>query len=54
MKDEEYLGDGVYVGRDEYGLWIWTFDGVRRTNEVAFDVDVLENLKKYLEKDEKR
>ena len=41
----EYMGDGVYIGIDNYGrLWIFTYDGITAQNEICLEDDTLGNL----------
>ena len=42
-----YLGDGVYVKEDGYGLVLSTEDGVRTTNTIWLEPEVWYALKAY-------
>jgi len=46
---KEYLGDGVYVELDRDDVVLTTGDGIQVTNRIVLEMDVLENLKDYLE-----
>lgn len=50
MKDEIYLGDGVYAGQDGYHIWLWTSDGVRQSEPIALEPEVLDALNAYRER----
>lgn len=41
---ETYLGDGVYVYVETGGdlIWLYTSDGMRETNRIALEPEVLE------------
>lgn len=45
----EYLGGGVYVEWDGFGLLLTTSDGIRVTNEIYLEIPVMESLKRYYE-----
>lgn len=38
---KDYLGDGLYVRHDGYQVWLYASDGLRTTNEVALEPEVL-------------
>ena len=42
----DYLGDGVYVGHDDYQLWL-TVDSHENDELIALNPDVLSNLLTY-------
>jgi len=46
--DKRYLGDGVYVHRDGYQVVLTTTDGVRTTNTVYLEPEVVDALLAYL------
>lgn len=47
LSDEHYLGDGVYVGHDDFYVWLWTErDG--HVHKIALDPAVLIALNIYL------
>jgi hypothetical protein len=51
---KSYIGDGVYVIREDFGdLTLTTEDGVRTTNAIILEPDVWTNLKDYAEHTEK-
>jgi hypothetical protein len=37
--NEIYLGDGAYANVDPsgYGFWVWTSNGIERTNEIFLE-----------------
>lgn len=45
---KEYLGDGVYVRFDGWGLWLTTENGVRVTNEIFLEPEVFAALERYV------
>jgi len=50
MKDEIYLGDGVYAGHDDYIIWLWTNDGITKGKPIALEPEVLDALAAYRSK----
>lgn len=44
-----YLGDGVYVGHDGFGLVLTTEDGIRETNRIVLEPEVYSALVAYVE-----
>ncbi len=40
LKLKCYLGDELYVGHDGYHVWLYTWNGINVTNEVALDPNV--------------
>jgi hypothetical protein len=47
--DTHYLGDGAYVRWDQFGvLVLFTTDGVRITNQIFLEPEVLDALQAYL------
>lgn len=48
-KKSAYIGDGVYADFDGYDLILRTNDGLRDTNTVVLEPEVLANLTKWLE-----
>ena len=50
MSSKVYLGDAVYVEVDEFGaLVLTTEDGIRATNRIVLEPEVLAALRQYLE-----
>jgi hypothetical protein len=47
---KEYLGDGVYVDCDARGLILTTEDGIRATNTIVLDLEVMMALRDYMER----
>lgn len=46
---EFYLGDGAYVYADEFGaVVLYTSDGVRETNRVVLERDVLAAFSQWM------
>ena len=50
----QYLGDGVYVGFNLGLLCLVTSDGMRITNEIYLEPEVISAFKSYLEGLEKQ
>ena len=48
LEDQEYLGDGLYVGTDGFHLWLYTSNGILVTNKVALEPQVLANFLDYI------
>lgn len=46
--DKTYLGDGVYVEAQDYGIRLTTEDGIRTTNEIFLEPAVLQAFLEYL------
>ena len=44
-----YIGDGVYVEDDGLTITLTTEDGLRTTNTIILDRDVILNLENHLE-----
>lgn len=44
---KSYLGDGVYVDFDGFGLVLTTEDGLRATNTIVLEPEVYESLVTY-------
>lgn len=47
-KDTVYLGDGVYVNESYGQIHLFTSDGIRITNEISLEVEVLLNFQVYI------
>ena len=45
---KRYLGDAVYADRDERGIVLTTEDGIRATNTIVLDPEVIAALEEYL------
>ena len=53
MMDEkqiEYLGDGVYVAHDGFGLWVLVNDHINPTDKIYLEPEVLEALTRFATK----
>lgn len=48
-----YLGDGVYVGKYNYEMWLITHDEVKTTNAICLEPEVVLNLVEYLKNDQR-
>jgi hypothetical protein len=48
LKHKQYLGDGLYVGYDDYHVWLYTDNGISITNEVALEPEVIDNFIAWL------
>ena len=46
--NKQYLGDGVYVSFDGYGLWLTTENGIETTNRIYLEPSVYANLRDYV------
>lgn len=46
---KRYLGDGVYVDHDGYGLVLTTENGLGETNRIVLEPEVYEALRQYVE-----
>lgn len=51
---KKYIGDGVYVEFDGYGLQLTTEDGLRTTNRIVLEPEVWEALAKFVDELKKR
>lgn len=45
---KQYLGDGVYIDKDEVGFLLTTENGYETTNQIYLDNEVFEMLLIYL------
>ncbi len=45
---KQYLGDGVYVDFDGYGLIITTENGIETTNQIILEPEVYGSLLNYV------
>lgn len=48
-KEKVYIGDGVYVRHDDFGIVLTTENGVRVTNTIYLEPEVWKNLEDYVE-----
>jgi len=48
--NKQYIGDGVYVEYDNYGIKLTTENGIETTNAIYLEAEVLNNLDLYLRK----
>lgn len=51
MSEKQYLGDGVYVRRDGRMVCLTTENGIRTTNEIFLETEVLESLMEFFERE---
>jgi hypothetical protein len=49
-RDWQYLGDGVYVEHDDCYLWLHTYNGLMKTNQIGLEPEVLARLIAYNER----
>jgi hypothetical protein len=42
LKDKMYLGDAVYVGHDDYQVWLYVDNGLTVTDKIALEPAVLD------------
>jgi hypothetical protein len=47
---KDYIGDGVYVEFDGYGLVLTTENGIEVTNTIVLEPDVFLALKQFVER----
>lgn len=50
LKDVDYLGDGVYVGHDDYQLWLLANSHEKPTDMIALEPSVYEALRRYAQR----
>lgn len=48
LLNKSYLGDAVYIGHDDWHVWLYTSDGVSITNRIALDPHVLAECLKWV------
>lgn len=46
----DYLGDGVYVAFDGYGIWLTAEDGISATDAIYFEPVVYKALQRFMER----
>lgn len=46
--NKQYIGDGVYIEYDNYGVILTTENGIEVTNKIYLEAEVLNNLNEYL------
>jgi hypothetical protein len=54
MEDQEYIGDGVYVGHDGWHIWLYANHRETPTDKVALEPQVYQRLVDYVEALKKR
>jgi hypothetical protein len=47
LRNERYLGDGVYAGFDGYHVVLYTSDGVQHGKPIYLDHEVRRHLVRY-------
>ncbi len=50
MTSKQYLGDGVYVDRDDRGLILTAEDGIQATDTIVLESEVWVALVRYVER----
>lgn len=50
MPRKSYLGDGVYIEMVPEGFVLTTENGVSVTNRIVLDMEVLDNLQRWIAK----
>lgn len=50
MKEEVYLGDGLYAYFDGFQIELYASDGRTKTDQVYLDGDTLQAFLRYVEK----
>lgn len=48
--NKDYLGDGVYIETDGYGLILTTEDGISIQNTIYLEPEVLSAINRYVER----
>lgn len=48
MFEDEFLGDGLYVGFDGFQFRLYATNGIMVTNEVFLEPGVLKNFEDYV------
>jgi len=48
--DEDYIGDGVYVKYDGFGIWLSANDNERPTDKIYIEPDVMAGLVGFVER----
>ena len=48
MANHEYIGDAVYVFFDGFQIVLYTHDGMRETNRICLNPEVLQSLDRYV------
>ena len=49
-KQIEYIGDGVYVAHDGFGLWLLANDHINPTDKIYLEPEVLKALNRFADK----
>lgn len=47
--NKQYIGDGVYAEYDNYSVILTAENGIRVTNRIVLEAEVLDNLNRYLQ-----
>lgn len=47
---KEYLGDGVYVFRHQFGVTLTTENGIEVTNKIVMEPEVIEAFQTWLDR----
>ena len=48
MSTKAYLGDGVYVENDGFGVWLTAEDGIKVTDRIYLEPSVFRALEGYV------
>lgn len=48
--NKQYIGNGVYVEYDNYEVILTTENGIKVTNTIVLEAEVLNNLNEYLKR----
>ena len=48
--NKEYIGDGVYAEYDDYQVILTTENGIKITNRIVLEAEVLDSLDKYIKR----
>jgi len=47
LKDISYIGDGAYIGHDNYQYWLFTDNGIAQENWIALEPTYLDVVNEY-------
>lgn len=50
MDSKEYLGDGVYVIKHQFGITLQTENGIEATNIIVMEPEVIEAFQTWLDR----
>ncbi len=47
LRNAIYIGDGVYVTEENYGIWLYTSNGIEITNRIFLEAEVYASLETF-------